>query len=526
MEALATGGQEEVNALLAEIVPWAHQTYAVQELTRRLSAGERRICLTSPTGGGKSLVICMLIEWALENGWYAVLYTNRRLLVQQLSRVLKRRGIEFGVRAAGHEDRRHLPVQVSSLPTEHSRVLKRKQWEVHGHGQRVLAIVDEAHLNKEDTAVQILARHQEHGGAQVGFTATPIDLGHLYDSLVVAGTPSELRAAGCLVPAYHFGPDEPDMRGFKQSVKTGEFTEGDVRRAIMTKCILSRVIENYRRINPEGRPSILFGPGVPESQWFAERLTDAGIRAAHIDGEGVWLDGEYRRGTDREHVLQAVRDGDIKVLCNRFVLREGLDLPEVSHLIFATVMGSLQSWLQAGGRGLRACPGKDRCTVQDHGGHWWRHGSLNADRQWELGRTETVLAGMRAESFREKKESEPICCPECGLIRNSGSRCPRCGHESPRRSRKVIERDGSLREHEGDIYKPRKVQMRKDTAQLWERMYYRARRSRNRMNFNQAMGLFVAENYYWPPRDLPLMPRDPIDFYMPVADVPKERLNQ
>jgi superfamily II DNA or RNA helicase len=380
---------------------WPSQLYALEEVPARLRAGYRRVLVTSPTGGGKTVIICDLILWALKNGYKVIVYSNRKLLVRQLARVLRAHGITFGVRAAGHKDQRELPVQVSSLPTENSRVLRSGKWQVHGHGERVLAIVDEAHLNAGPKALAILTRHLEHGGAYVGFTATPIDLAHAYDTLIVAGTPSELRKCGALVHALHYGPDEPDMKAFKQDAKTGEFTEEDVGTAIMTKTIFGRVLDHYRLLNPEQRPTILFAPGVRESIWFAEELTAAGGRAAHIDSNGVWLDGEYSRDTDRDYVLTALRRGEIQVLCNRFVAREGLDLPEVSHIILATVMGSLRTYLQSVGRGLRAAQGKKWLTIQDHGGHWHRHGSVNVDRAWELNLTETGIREARVKAFRE-----------------------------------------------------------------------------------------------------------------------------
>lgn len=515
--------------LTAETILWPHQACALEEIPRRIDAGSRRLCLTSPTGGGKSKIICGLIAWAVERGWYAVLYTNRKLLIEQLAGVLEGHGIRFGVRASGHEDRRELPVQISSLPTEGVRTLKRQHWDVHGTGmgRRVLAVVDEAHLNKSDTAQQMLAAHYERGDSYVGVTATPMDLGHLYDELVVAGTPSELRKCGALVPAYHYGPDEPDLRGFKANVKTGEYSERDVRKAVMTKCVFGRVWEWYQKLNPERRPTILFGPGVPESVWFAERLCEQGVRAAHLDGNGIWLDGAYRRSSteERQELLEAVRRGEVEVLCNRYVAREGLDLPEVSHLILATVMGSLQTYLQSAGRGLRACPGKDNLTIQDHGGHWHRHGSVNADRQWSLNLSAHVVNGLREERLREKREPEPIHCPHCGRIRSSGPVCPQCGHQSDKRSRVVIQTDGTLREHTGDIYKPRRVRLVNDTMAKWRTMYFRAKRSRNGMTFRQAEALFFVENHHYPPRDLPLMPRHDLDWFRPVAEVAAERLN-
>jgi superfamily II DNA or RNA helicase len=503
---------------------WPHQLYALEEIPRRIAAGERRICLTSPTGGGKTKCLIGLIEWAVENDWQAVLYTNRKLLIDQLVGVLSQHGIRFGVRSADYEDDLDQPVQISSLPTENARVFKRGKWKIHGNGRPTLALVDEFHLNKGAVAQKVVDEHIKSGGAFVGVTATPIDVGHMADTLVVAGTPSELRECGALAPAFHYGPDEPDMRGFKQNVKTGEYTEGDVRKAIMTKAIFGRVLEHYRLYNPDQRPTILFAPGVAESMWFAEELTRAGIRSAHIDGTGYWLDGHFQHTTDRRHLLKACREGDIKILSNRFVLREGLDLPEISHLIFATVMGALQTYLQAGGRALRACKGKTRATIQDHGAHYLRHGSINMDRQWNLSYTEGMLATLRADEFRTHGEAEPICCPQCGLVRKSGPVCPQCHHQCDKRIRRVIQQDGTLKEQVGSYFGERIERCKDNTAQLWRSYYFRAKRSRNHMTFNQARALFVHERHYWPPKNLPLMPMHPLDWYRKVCEVETSRL--
>jgi hypothetical protein len=250
LEALAEGDHVSIMLPIATVL-WPHQVNGIAAVIAAILSGERRICLTSPTGGGKTSMICHLIEWALDNGWYVVLYTNRKLLIEQLSRVLAQHNIEFGVRASGHQDNRHLPIQISSLPTENQRVLKTGRWEVHGNGQKTLAIVDETHLNKSKTAQEILAQHHAAGGGCLGVTATPIGLGHLYARLIVAGTLAELRKCGAIVWASHVGPDEPDMRNFRPSVKTGDYSENQIRKAIMHKRIWGRVLENYSRRNPD-----------------------------------------------------------------------------------------------------------------------------------------------------------------------------------------------------------------------------------------------------------------------------------
>jgi superfamily II DNA or RNA helicase len=505
---------------------WPHQIRAFDETLAAIARGERCILVTSPTGGGKSRIICDMIEALTQQGWHAVLYTNRKLLIDQLVGVLDKHGIDHGVRAAEWSDEGWFePVQISSLPTERSRVLTKQKWQIHGSGRQCIAIVDEAHLNAGRTARRIFQLHEEAGHARLGFTATPLDLGDIYDRLIVAGTNSELRRCGALVPCLHYGPDEPDLRHIGRIPLGQDLTESQNRKIMMTPTIFGRVWTWFDKLNPEHKPTILFAPGVPESIWFAERFVAKGVTVAHIDGKDVWVNGKLYRSSRqaRADVLAGSKDGTIKVLCNRFVLREGIDAPWLAHGIFATVFGSLQSYLQSGGRLLRGFPGLESVTLQDHGGNWWRHGSLNADREWRLEDTCTSVAGLREDRLRNKKDTEPIRCPQCARILSSLS-C-QCGWEAKagRKSRPVVSIDGELIEMHGDIYRPRRIDQRPDAVRTWEKVYYRAKNAGK--TFRQAEALYAKENdWNWPPRTLPLMPIEERDWHRKVKDVPFGRL--
>jgi superfamily II DNA or RNA helicase len=508
------------------VVLWPHQERAIDETLTAIKRGERRVLVTSPTGGGKTRVMVELARRYLEAGKKVVLYSNRKLLVEQTSEVLLEAGVYHGVRAAGWEDERDHPFQVSSIHTEASRVLRKRAWQLH---EADLALVDEAHQQASKTAGKILGAHCEAGAAVVGFTATPVGLGHLYDTLVAAGTMSELRACGALVPCLHYGPDEPDLRRFHAVLANGkDLSEKQAASAMHTPTLFARVLEWFKRLNPDARPTILFAPSVESSLWFAQEFEKAGISAAHIDGSDVYRSGKlYRSSREaRADVLGCSGDCTIRVLCNRFVLREGIDAPWLAHGILATVFGSLQSYLQSGGRLLRAHPGLESVTVQDHGGNWWRHGSLNADREWRLDYTDRIVAGLREDRLRGKAEREPFRCPNCAMVLVCGT-CMGCGFrpEPRKRSRPVVQLDGTLKEMVGDIYKPRRACQHPDGPKLWERMYWRSRRERGRRTFKGAMALFAQENRWaWPDPSWPLMPRQPYDFYQLVENVPIERL--
>jgi len=448
-----------------------------------------------------------------------------------LSGNLMKGGLYHGIRAAGYEDERDHPFQVSSIQTEHSRVNKKKTWELH---EADLVMVDEAHIQTGNSAKNIMDSHHEEGGAAViGFTATPLGLSGIYDHLIIAGTMSELRECGALVPAIHYAPDEPDLKAFQRLREGLDPTESQQRKAMMTPSIFGRVWEWYCKLNPQGRPCILFGPGVNESLWFAEQFKGRDIKAAHIDGNDIWIDGTWYKSDigARSELKDRTKAGEIKVVCNRYVLREGVDWPWIEHVILAFIPGSLQTYLQTVGRGLRASPGKKELIVQDHGGAWWRHGSINANREWDLEFTDEIVYGLRAERLRKKKMSEPFRCPRCGRTWMKGTTCLTawggCGFDLGvrKRSRPVVGTDGQLREMTGDIFRPRRISTAPNGPELWKKMYFRSCTDKGDRSFRAAAALFAQENQWgWPDPQWPFMPTNEMDWFRHVREIPREHL--
>lgn len=514
---------------------WPHQQYTLNAVADAESDGVRRIVVTIPTGGGKTLVMQKLAESFLEMHKRVVLYTNRTFLREQISDGLMDAGIYHGVRAAGEADEREHPFQISSIQTEHSRVIKRKRWDVHAAD---LVLIDEAHLQKEEMAKSILALHKD--ALIVGFTATPLGLEEMYDRLIVGATLAQLRKCGALVLSRHFGPDEPDYRDFKKlsSDKLDlKLSDKDAVTVMGPRPqLFGRVWANYEILNPERRPTILFAPGVEESIWFAEQFASKGVRSAHIDGDDVWIDGEFHKSDSdlRRRIVEELRGGSLFVVCNRFVMREGINIPEVSHGIFATVFGSVQTYLQAGGRLLRSAPGKTEATIQDHGGSFGRFGSLNEDREWFLEQTAEMAYAIRAERIRSGKQSQPFLCPKCGRAWTRGRVClvahKGCGYELPakaKKSRPVVTAEGQLRECVGEFFRPRRVNRAPNAIRDWcQLIRFRCKEgTRGERTYRQAAAAYAIDHHWqWPDPSWPLMPINELDWFRKVHDVPPERL--
>ncbi len=495
----------EHECVTVEAPLWRHQERGLAEYRAAVDAGDKAICITSPTGGGKTRIMTEILAEAASHYQRVAIYTNRKLLRVQISGALNALGLDHGVMAAGHDPALLRDVQVASFQTVKSRVYDKERWDLH---EADIVIVDEAHGNMNPTALQIIGDHQKQDATLVGFTATPVSLGSLYKRLIVAGTNSELRQCGALVPCTTYGPDEPDLKHVKRH-KAGEYVQDGMSKAIMVQSIFGRVYEWWRKLNPDGKPTILFAPGVKESRWFVEDLARRGVTAAHIDADTP--------PEERQEIIEGSREGRIQVVCNRYVLREGINMPWLAHCIMATAFGALSNFLQAGGRLLRAYPGLDQVTLQCHGGSWHRFGSLNQDRVWTLDDTDKSIAAAQKKR-REQGEPEPICCPKCGGVRMTGPKCPFCGHQHKLSVRIVVQKNGDLKHQRGRVTKQKRPVGAEQKQ--WDQCFYAAANSRNGMTFDQAAGMYFHKHHSRPPGGLKNMPEgDSLDWQRRVSDV-------
>lgn len=497
---------------------WPNQREAIRKLVDAIESGETRVLFSSPTGSGKTRVFFELAKLFSYEG-FCCIYTNRKMLVEQMCKLLQKEGVDFGVRAAGYKESLDSKIQICSVQTEKLRVIKEKKRNVHGAFNRCLVIIDEAHVNKGSTVRELIKIHEGYGHQVIGATATPCDLGGIYKRLIVCGKVSELQKSGILTRAIHYGSPEPVE--VKRLSKKPIIRDSEIRGYYTVKRMHGCVFDWIKRLNPELKPTILFAPGVRESVWFCEELNKNGIRSAHIDGKHIVIDNktyQSERGL-REEILEMSSTGEVKVICNRFVMREGVDAPWLSHGIFATTFGSVQTYIQAGGRLLRSYPGKEFVTIQDHGGNWWRYGSLNKDIDWKLGITSEGIYFSRIKELSVNKELMPTVCPYCGAVK-LGNICFECKKkDNGRLTRKVVMVNGDMEDLNEPIFKTKIPKSKIDTTTIWKSCYYAARNSKRPMTFNQTYAWFFRKHKFYPPRNLPLMPIKKADWYRLVKDV-------
>jgi hypothetical protein len=464
-----------------------------------------------------------LLRWSVAQGLGGVFYVNRKLLIQQTVDRFTDLGISVGIRAAEFEDYfdPSMPVQVASADTEASRVYKKGKWQLHDVGPGGLIVVDEAHIQKSKVMQNLLYYYKNAGARILLLTATPVEMGDWADELVIGGKLSEWRACGALVPVYPFSISQPDMRKVKRNA-TGEYVLDDRKRRTYMQHIVGEVMQHWELLN-DGSPTMMYAPGVPESRWLVEQFAARGHRFIHVDATSCIIDGVEAKLTPPlwEEILDRVRSGEARGLSSRFKLREGVDLPIAGHCVLATPVGSIASYLQIAGRVMRSAKGKTQAILQDHGGCYWTHGSPNHDRPWDVlwRMKESVASGEHLDSIRNGDAPEPIRCYKCGMERMSGPKCPSCGTEAAKSVREIRMESGRIERIEGDLVEPPRRIQKPDTEMLWAKMFWGFRKKGVDKSFAQMEGYFAHTYGYLPPRNLPLMPKNRMDWKLKPKEI-------
>ena len=118
-----------------------------------------------------------------------------------------------------------------------------------------------------------------------------------------------------------------------------------------------RILEAYKsHVSPDW-PTLFFATSVEHSKTIAALLTEAGVSARAVSAE---TDTSVRR-----RIVEGFRAGQINVLVNYGIFREGFDAPKTKAIIVARPVYSPNLYFQMVGRGLRGVKngGNDRCLI-------------------------------------------------------------------------------------------------------------------------------------------------------------------
>ena len=106
-----------------------------------------------------------------------------------------------------------------------------------------------------------------------------------------------------------------------------------------------RIIEAYETHVDPNWPTLIFATSVKHAQTVAALLNAKGIKSRAVSGD--------TETSTRRRIVEEFRRGEIKVLVNYAVFREGFDAPKTQAIIVARPVYSPNLYFQMIGRGLR-----------------------------------------------------------------------------------------------------------------------------------------------------------------------------
>jgi DNA repair protein RadD len=391
--------------------PWEHQVKAVNHvLTWAEKHPAGRLLLACPPGGGKTLIMAMLLDrLAIRRDQPGLVIGHRREMVDHHYSHLVEHGIYpslLGVIMAG--DPRVDPrarIQIASIDTLHR--LERLP-------PARCILTDEAHRDASNGRRRIRAAYPN--SLLVGLTGTPCrcddrGLADDYDDMYVVATTSELLARGYIVaPRIFTVPKHMRPNLARMRVVRGDYDTRDAE----VECVklVGHIVPNWLRL-AMGRKTVVFANSIAHSKTIIDGFQKAGIEAAHLD---LSSDPETRKD-----LLHRFKNGSLTVLSCVNILAEGWDCPPCKCVIMARPTCSLSLFLQQCGRCMRPWEDGPAPIVLDHAGNALVHGLPDTDRPWALDYDE-ITASKGAAPVR--------CCSSCNAVVHAATRrCPECGLE-------------------------------------------------------------------------------------------------
>ncbi|MBD1390134.1 DUF3427 domain-containing protein [Neiella sp. HB171785] len=361
-------GDYETNSThFFDISPFPHQSEILEQLAVERSVHQRfRNLVVAATGTGKTLISAFdFARFVKEIPQAKFLFVAHREEILKQARAAYRvvlRNGDFGeLWVGGHtpEHYRQLFVSIQTLNNQLDQLSLTADYYDY-------IVIDEVH-HIAATSYRELLQHFSPA-ILLGLTATPErhDGGDILADFggVIA---AEIRLPEAinrrhLCPFQYFGiDDDTDLRNIAWSrgrydiaQLTNLYTHNQAR---VDKIVLSV----QELITDTGKMKALaFCVSKEHAQYMTQQLLLKGVKADVLTSDN---------SHERQQKQQAIRSGDINVLCVVDIFNEGVDIPEVDTLLFLRPTESLTIFLQQLGRGLRLADGKECCTVLDFVGN-------------------------------------------------------------------------------------------------------------------------------------------------------------
>lgn len=223
-----------------------------------------------------------------------------------------------------------------------------------------LIVIDECHHTEKDARyAQVLASLDYN--LCLGFTATPPKHSTVFTSadLLYEMTIFEAWKDGWLLqPKLYHVELHWDKSKFKHQLENfvTDYTEEELEKSLLTyaESNFEIILEALHKVNNAER-SIVFFPTVQLSKEFQKFCTSKNQVCYSITAE-TKLD-------DRERYINEFKNNRKIILCNVYVLTEGIDIPEIETIFVARPTTNQITAKQIYGRAMRLCDNKTSCTI-------------------------------------------------------------------------------------------------------------------------------------------------------------------
>lgn len=349
------------------LTPRWYQSQANAAVWEYLGSKSGNCVAVLPTGAGKSLLIALLIQQALEFGGRVVVLAHRKELLQQNADEIRGLipGVDVGIYSAGLKKKEiHNAVVVAGIQS-----VFRKAEDL---GRRHLVLVDECHLcsDLEESMYSMFlnAMKQQEGLRIVGLSATPFRTGtgpicgpdRIFQRVVFEAKTAQLIAEGFLCPITN-KVAEAEVNTDKVGLRGGEFVESEMQAAFdvdeKVQAACAEILEKT-----QGRHSVLvFASGIHHAEQIAELLPGSAV----VTGETLPI--------ERAETLRRFVAGELRFLVNVDVLTTGFNAKCVDAIAILRATMSPGLFCQMVGRGLRLHESKANCIAEgqrvltDHG---------------------------------------------------------------------------------------------------------------------------------------------------------------
>ena len=430
-----------------------YQQKIVDETREKLRQGNKGVLIVSPPGSGKSVIIGEIARLTTLKRKRVLFTVHRQELVDQIKNTFNKMGVSQDY------------ATVMTVGRVKNRLDK--------FDKPDLIIVDESQHSRAKTYIDILDYWEDV--PRLGFSGSPWRMNgqgfdDIYETMVKGPNVSWLIDNRKLSPFTYYAPQT--LEGFKK--RNGEYDKKSVDEVLGNK-IFGDAVSSYQTYTPNSR-AILYAHSIEYSESYAKEFNNAGILAAHVEGKTP--------KSERNKIMQAFRDGKIKVLCNVDLVSEGFDVPACEVVIMCRPTASLVLYLQQSMRCMRYLPDK-QATIIDHVGNYMRFGLPDDDRQWSL----------EGRNSKGKVDAPDIhTCQYCYQVFyewTADNRCPYCGELKPEADPRTPEGKKKIEQAKMIEIANRKVEKSDSLISIYE--HFKARKTMNIGNVSRPINAAIRQ---------------------------------